>query len=110
MTRLLRAEHEQGGLGLSFARVALWWFGMRLDQLGRQMEYESSLVRREMAELLSSEKRACELREEDDRDEQRRKKTRRQETIGFFILLAAVWGWWWYTGAPPFGSLWHTPG
>jgi|SRR5262245_8543094 len=59
-----------------------WWFAARLDQLGRQLEYSTYRIRREMAELLGEEERADELREEDDQDEQERKKTRRQETIG----------------------------
>ena len=46
---------------------AFWWFATRLDQLGRQMKYESSLIRREVAQLLGKKERADELREEDDR-------------------------------------------
>src|SRR5262245_12277256 len=82
-------------------------FGIRLDQLGRQMEYETYLIRQEMAQLLGKEKRADELREEDDRDGAERAKARRLEPIGFLITGAAMLAWWWYTGAAPFASLWQ---
>jgi hypothetical protein len=73
------------------------------------LEYETFLIRREMAEMLDKEERANELREEDDRDEQERKKARRRETIGFFVISARAFAWW-YTGAVPFASLRHTAG
>jgi hypothetical protein len=41
-----------------------WWFAARLDRLGRQLEYASNRISREMAELLGNEERANELREE----------------------------------------------
>jgi hypothetical protein len=74
-----------------------WWFATRLDRLGRQSEYETFLIRQEMAELLDNEERADELREKNDGDAQERKKARQQETIGFGVLGAGALAWWWFT-------------
>jgi hypothetical protein len=99
------SKADWGYLLLAWLYV-FWGLARRLDRLGRQLEYETFLIRREMAELLGKERRAKELREEDDRDAQERKKARRQETIGFFVISAGTFAWWWYTGAVPFASLW----
>jgi hypothetical protein len=100
------SKADWGYLLLAWLYV-FWWFATRLDRLGRQSEYETFLIRREMAELLGKERRADELREEDDGNEQERKKARQQETIVFGVTSAGMFAWWWYTGAVPFASLWH---
>jgi hypothetical protein len=74
---------------------AFWW---RLDRLGKQLEAVSHLVRQEMAELVSNEERARELRDEWKQDQDEQKKAIRRMWIFMAVVIgASAFAWWWFT-------------
>jgi hypothetical protein len=75
----------------------LYWVMTRLDRLGRQLEYTSNRIRREMAELQGKEKRTNELREEGDQEWKEHKKAARREEFGIFAFIGAIALWLWYS-------------
>jgi hypothetical protein len=79
------------------AGFAFWWLAARLDRLGRQLEWVSYLVRREMAELLGNEERVKELLEEWEVEKAAAKMETRQMWLGAALFGAGALAWWWYT-------------
>ena len=78
----------------------LWWFAARLHRLGRQLEYSTYRILREMAELQGKKDRAKELREELEQNRAAAKMETRQTWLGLALFGAVALAWWWFTARP----------
>jgi hypothetical protein len=82
---------------LLIAGCGWWWLAARLDRLGRQLEWVSHRVQREMAELAGREDRVQELNEEWEAAQAAAKMETRQMWLGAALFGAGALAWWWFT-------------
>ena len=85
-------------MSLLIAGIVVWWFAMRLDRLGNQLEAVCAELQIEMAELIGNEERARELRDEwkQNQDEQK-KATRRMWIFMAGVIGVSAFAWWLFT-------------